>query len=115
MQRAKTKDPAAPSADSEKVKAALKTVYDDGFNIYASINRLKKEMGRKDHFPDEVLIGVCNSYWKNRDMIKARWPWFIQAMTTESNLWINRQHQAEKPDPRGPVSQSIKDIMRGAS
>jgi len=70
-------------------------------------------MKRSDNFPDDVIIGVCDSYWNNKPGIKNRWTWFIQAMTTETNLWINAQHQKAKPDPRGPVAQSIKDIMKG--
>ena len=95
------------------LEKALADIYADDFNIYAAINKLKKKMNRKDHFPDEVLIAVCDSYWNNKPGIKKRWPWFIQAMVTETNLWSNAQHEAAKPDPRGPVAQSIKDIMKG--
>ena len=98
--------------ENEAVKTSLAAVYESGFNIYAAINKLKKKMNRKDHFPDEVLIAVCDSYWNNKPGIKKRWPWFIQAMVTETNLWSCAQHEKAKPDPRAPMAQSIKDILR---
>ena len=94
------------------VEKELKGVYSDGFNIYAAINKLKKTMNRSD-FPDDVIVGVCRSYWRSKPGIKGRWPWFLAAMEYQTRLWICDQHEASKPDPRAPMAQSIKQILKG--
>lgn len=113
MQKPKAKGPAAPGPDSE-VAIALKAVYADGFNIYAAIGRLKKRYTALDKFPDEVLLGVCRGYWRCKPGIRARWPWFLKAMETETRLWICDQRAAENAaHKKAPVAQSIRDIMKG--
>jgi hypothetical protein len=114
MQKPKAKGPAASGPDSE-VGIALKAVYADGFNIYAAINRLKKKMNRQE-FPDVVLLGVCKSYWSCKPGIRGRWPWFLSSMEYQTRLWICDSHEAENAKhKRAPVSQSIRDIMKGMS
>jgi len=104
--------PSSKSQTNPKVEAALKAVYADGLNIYAMIGKLKKRYSSLESFPDRVLLGVCASYWRCKPTVRKRWPWFIAAMETETRLWICDQHEAEKPDPRAPAAQSIRDIMR---
>ena len=106
MRKSKAKDPATARVDS-----ALKAIYADGFNIYAAINKLKKKLTSVDKFPDEVLLGVCESYWRSKPGIKNRWPWFVAAMEYQTRLWICDQNQKAKPDPRAGFSQSIKEIL----
>lgn len=90
-------------------EAALKEVYDSGFNIYSLIGRLRKERNwPKDlKLPDEVIIGVCEQYFKDKDNIKKKWPWFLKVLDSEIIEWMESKKQG------GDVPQSIKDIMKG--
>lgn len=91
----------------------MAAVYADDFNIYAAINKLKKKMNRKDPFPDEVLIGVCDSYWNNKPGIKKRWPWFVAAMEYQTRLFICDAEEAKNAEyKKQPMAESIKQIMR---
>lgn len=107
---------------STELKTKLKSVYKDGFNIYAALNKVKRKIkvpadmrGTTEHdFPDEVLIGVCDSYWRSKPGIKDRWPWFLSAMEYQTRLWISDQREQENAKhKRAPASQALKDIMKG--
>lgn len=67
---------------SAALRAVLKEVFNDGMNIYALINKLKRIYGwpQEQQFPEEVLIKVCQSYHKNKPGIKNKWPWFCAAI-----------------------------------
>jgi hypothetical protein len=93
---------------SEKLKAALDKVIKDGFNIYKLLGRLKKEMRwQKDQlFPDEVLLGVCESYEKGKGKIKDQWAWFKVAIRQESEQYFATKNIEEhrKLKAQGPMS-----------
>lgn len=101
---------------SEKLKAALDKVLKDGFNIYELIGRLKKEMGwPKDRlFPEEVLLGVCESYEKGKTKIKDQWAWFKVAIRQESEKYFAAKNIDEhrKIKETGPMS--MGDLLRKA-
>jgi hypothetical protein len=99
-----------PSAAS----LALKKIKNEGFNIYALINKLKEAIHQpKDwQFPDDVLLRVCAAYEQDKVKIKEPWPWFLKVMKAENFLWhANEQIKANKKDKQ--CAPSIKDVMKG--
>lgn len=98
------------------LKAELDKIYKKGFNIFAIINRAKKELKQPKEwqFPEEVLMKICHSYWQNNGKIKKPWPWFVRVLkqcTCEYNANKNIQnHEAVKKEG---VPQALKDIIRG--
>ena len=104
---------AEPSA---ALQAALKKISDDGLNIYSLINQLKKRMKQpKDFcFPEEVLLGVCAAYDRDKGKIDKPWPWFIKVIQIESGLWHANQQIKTNTNKQGDFSASIKTIMKGA-
>lgn len=88
-------------------EAALKRVNDSGFNIYSLMGRLRKERKwPKDLIlPSEVVINVCNQYFKDKDNIKKPWPWFLKVMGSECKGWMESKKRT------GLMPQAIKDIM----
>jgi len=66
------------------VKAAVDKVVAAGFNLHALINQAKKDMKmQKVHFPDEVILNVCDSYWLYRHGIRRAYPWFLFVLKQE--------------------------------
>lgn len=98
---------------SKELKAAFDKLLNDGFNIYSLLNRLKKESKVGAEVPEEVLLRVCDSYWKNKP--KKAWPWFTTAITQEWQAYNARLHEQESEtiDKRGPIASSLKGIMKG--
>ena len=98
-----------------KVEEELKKVYKDGFNIYMYLNKLKKELKRKENFPDEVILRFCKAYWKNKPGVEKPYPYFIKTFRMVSSDWHANQQQAEhdKYKKQPPMAQSVKDILKG--
>lgn len=87
------------------LKTSLNEVYKGGLNIYALIERLKKELrwSKGQQFPDEVLMRVCDQYWLSRETIQKPWPWFLKVIkeqwykyNAENNI---KEHEQIKKDP----------------
>jgi hypothetical protein len=78
-------------------EAALKKVYDTGFNIYQLIAKTKKELhwGPDQKFPDEVILKVCEQYFKDKGTIKKQFPWFIKVLSMESAAYQARKNIEE--------------------
>jgi len=100
----------------EKLKAALDKVLKDGFNIYQLIGRLKKELKWKPEqmFPEEVLLGVCGSYEKNKTKIKDQWAWFKVAIRYESELYFAAKNIEEHRKIKDQKGLSLGEILRRA-
>ena len=85
--------------EKEQPEAAelLSKIYDMGFNIYKLINKMKKQLkwGKDQNFPDEVVIGVCRQYVKDKKKIKSEWAWFSKVMRVESAAYFARQSVVE--------------------
>lgn len=60
----------------------ISQVYKD-FPIYKFLGKLAKN---KLKLPEEVIIGICNSYLKNKSGIKDKWAWF---MITAKQCWAD--------------------------
>lgn len=90
---------AEPSA---ALKAALDKILKDGLNIYALMNKIKKESKVKAVIPEEVLLKVCDAYWLRKPDIKKPWPWFGRVLVAEWQDYNARkniaEHQAVKDD-----------------
>ena len=99
---------------SDQVEVALKTVYADGFNVYMMLNKLKKDLKRRDNFPDEVLLLFCEHYWKYHSEVKRTYPYFLKAFQMVSAQWHagNQIREGQKYKKEG-MAQSIKDILKG--
>ena len=66
------------------LKEELRRVHDSGLNIYALINRTKRELrAYKSHIPDQVLLKVCEHYWFEKNNIRRAFPWFIKVLKME--------------------------------
>ncbi len=69
---------------SFKLREELQRIHDSGLNIYALINRVKRELkSSKAHIPDEVLLRVCEHYWFEKNQIRKAFPWFIKVLKME--------------------------------
>jgi hypothetical protein len=99
---------------SPALKAALDKVYKNGTNIYALINKLKKQLkwGPEQQFPDEVLLHVCALHEKGQ--VKDEWPWFTAAIRKASEQHFALQNVKEGDAWKNqPAAESLKSIMAG--
>ncbi len=97
---------------SKELKAALDEISKGGLNIYALINKLKKQMDLpKDfQFPEEVLLKVCQAYDKKK--IQEPWPWFVKVIKDETAMWhANKQINLNRKDRN--MAPSLKELLKG--
>lgn len=95
-------------------KELLDKIYQD-MNIYALINRLKKELGwSKDMtFPDEVMISVCEAFLLNRGAIRNPWRWFLRVMAAESGKYFAKKQIEEGNQwKKERMPESIKQLLK---
>lgn len=98
---------------SPKLETALKRVYKQGFNIYNLIHIAKKQIGQPKewHFPEEVLLRVCEAYTRDKAEIHHSWPWFVKVLKDESALWHAQQNiNANKKDYKSTFN--LKDLLK---
>jgi len=95
---------------SAKLKEELQRIHNSGLNIYALINRTKRELKSvKAHIPDEVLLKLCDVYWCEKNQIRKAFPWFIKVLKMEwmafnANSTIAEHNQYRNdPGPRGGI------------
>lgn len=103
---------------NDRAKELMKAVYKDGFNIYQCLNRVKKNLKRKEDFPVEAIIWTCESYLKDPPKVKNHWTWFVTTFTQCSARYFSEQHCKESEARHrdrggGGIPQSLKDIMKG--
>ena len=101
--------------EQQKAEELLKRVHKNGLNIYALLNKLKKQLkwSKEQNFPSEVIIGVCERYFKDAH-IKREWPWFTVTIRAESAAYFARKSMEEGEDwKKAPVALSVKAIMKG--
>ena len=104
------------TAVNQQVEVAMKNIYKDGFNIYMMLNKLKKDLKRKDHFPDDLVLAFCGHYWKYRSAVKHTFPYFRKAFRmAASEYHANLQIQEGESHKNKEVSQIVKDLMKGMS
>ena len=92
----------------------LKIVYNEGFNVYQLIHRVKHKLGwAKDRkFPEEVILNLCKQYLKDRKKIRNEWVWFVKVLGEKSAEYYAQKNIDENKKDES-VPQSIKEIMRG--
>lgn len=98
---------------SKALLTALNGILSQGLNIYALINRLKKDIGQPKewHFPEEVLLRVCKAYEQDKGKIDKPWPWFVKVIKAESAMYFAQQ-QINANDKRTKWAFSIKDLLK---
>jgi len=97
-----------------EIQKRLKAINDDGFNIYMMLNKLKKDLKRKDDFPDDLIYRFCDHYWKYKPTNK--YIYFLQSFKQ-----VSAQHTAEQNVKEGEkfkkdskhTPQAMKDILKG--
>lgn len=96
------------------VKTALDLVLKDGFNIYKLINKARKQLKwtENQNFPNEVILGVCASYHKDKDKIKDPFPWFMVVLRKESEAYFAEKNIAEHRKIKDQGAMSLADILR---
>lgn len=104
------------SKEQQEADKLLDQVYKKGLNIYQLINKIKKQMkwGKKQRFPADVLIAVCQQYFKDKENIKSEWGWFTKVIQAESAAYFARKSVQEGEKwKKEPVALSMKKIMEG--
>lgn len=104
-----------PVNNSKMFNEALKKVHSDGFNISQMINRVNKKLKRIEPFPEEVILAVCDEYWKYKDTIKSQWPWFVRVLEAKSAEYYANKNIQEHAEIKKQGPMSLADILKGAS
>lgn len=98
---------------TELVKKLMGEVYQDGFNIYKCLNKLKKQLKLTEDFPQDAIIWTCEAYLRDKPKVRDHYPWFVRVFKASSEKFFSTKHEAEgKKHKKAPIPQSIKDIMR---
>jgi len=113
VERVENKDKAGPS---EELKAALNKIFQDKFNIFTLIAKIKKELkwDKGQEFPEEVLLKVCEAYWRDKPKIKQPWPWFRVVLTKESEMYFASKNIKEHAAIKKQGSMSLAEILKRA-
>jgi len=92
----------------------LKAVYDDGFNIYMMLNKLKKELGKKDNFPDALIDIFCANYWKYKP--KNKYIYFLHSFK-QASAQYNAEQSVKEGERHKKESKHtpklMKEILKG--
>lgn len=102
---------------SPALKAVLDKVYKEGLNIYALINKMKKQTGWKQdqHFPEGVLVRVCEQYHKDKIKIKKQWPWFCRVLIAETERYFADKNISEHKAIKQAGGMSLAQILNMAA
>jgi len=95
---------------SPVLQTALNKVYKEGLNIYALLNKLKKESKVGARLPEEVILRVCNNYTQNKVKVENQWAWFTKAIIGAWEQW-NVEQNIKDSDKFKHSAVSIKDIL----
>jgi len=111
-EKEKEKELKQPSA---VLQTALEKIFKDNFNIYQLINKVKKQLGwpKEQQFPEEVLLGVCDAYWREKEkaQIQSPFPWFMAVLRKESESYFASKNIEEHRKLKEQGALSLKDIM----
>jgi hypothetical protein len=75
---------------NQETKSKLAVVYHKGLNIYALLNRFKKEMFKD--MPENIVNIVCDKYLSSPEKVINPWGWFLRVLRAErdkSNAKVN--------------------------
>lgn len=102
---------------SEELRHQIGKVQADGFKIYSMIMKTKRALKNPTlHFPDEVILKVCDEYWFHKKEIRNPYAWFLRVLKAEWEQWNARGNMAEHAqykrdsNPRGGCAM-IGDIL----
>ena len=93
------------SKENPLLKTELDKVFKDGFNIFALMNKVKKESKTGAEIPEDVLFKVCARYWQDKAIIKNAWTWFVAVLRREWELFDTESYK------HSGMAQSIKSIL----
>jgi hypothetical protein len=101
---------------SEELKAALDKIAKDGLNIYALIEKTKKELkwGKDQWFQEEVMLKVCQAYWRDKGEIHHPWPWFKIVLKQESALFCATKNIEDHRKAKESPGMSLAEILKRA-
>lgn len=98
-----------------ELRELVKDCYDKGFNVYACINKVKKDKKWRIEVPDEVVERVCRQYLAEKDSVKSAWPWFLKVFAMESQAYFAtqqiREHERIKAEEK-KSAYSLKEILQ---
>jgi phage replication O-like protein O len=102
--------------ENPEVTKALDAIYKEGFNIYALINKAKAQLkwGKDQRFPDQVILGVCAAYQKDKPKITNAWPWFTVVLRKESEAFFAAKNIAEHQKIKSQGAMSLAEILSRA-
>ena len=96
-----------------ETKKIMEQVYKNGLNIYALINRLKKQCKIPKDFPDEVIIEVCKEYQRYKKSIGNQWAWFTRVMVVKSREYFaNKNIEESKKWDKRDTTFKIGDLFK---
>jgi len=81
-------------SNSPALQEAFNLIIKDGFNIYPLLIKTKKLLKQPAgfEFPEEVLLKVCEAYWREKATIRKPWPWLIRVLRDEWSRWNIAMH-----------------------
>lgn len=90
------KEPSAP-VENSVLKEKLSRCKKSGFNIYALMNRFKKDTGyRFTSLPDEVVEGVADAYLQRGKKLEGdAWPYFMRMLRGELTAYNSKRSEEE--------------------
>lgn len=98
---------------SRNCQDLLKAVYKE-FGVYQFLTKLYKD--KKIIIPEEVLVKICESYFKNKPM-ETDWGWFIVVTQKEWESWNSAQNEKDskerEKEARAPIAPAIAEIIKG--
>ena len=100
------------AAFSKETQDLLKTVFKN-FNVYQLLGRLKKESKGSVELPEEVVVLVCERFLKNKEQIRATWPWFKESVVWAWEMWNASKNQKEGQSWK-ETTVSMKDLLKCA-
>lgn len=101
---------------NQKVATALAAVNKDGFNIYAALERVRvaRKQPKGAKMPDEILLQLCEQYWKYKPQIRDHWPWFIRVLGSLADQYnANRNVMEHQEMKKMQLPENIRDILKG--
>jgi phage replication O-like protein O len=103
--------------ENPEVTKALEAVYKTGFNIYALINKAKAQLKwtKEQRFPDQVILGVCAAYQKDKPKIANSWPWFTVVLRKESEAFFAAKNIEEHRQIKNQGTLSLAEILSRAA
>ena len=90
----------------------LKETYASGLNIYALLNKFKKEMMYP--MPENIIKLVCEEYLLNKPKIIHSWPWFASVIKRKRDeVYAQSQIKEHQESAKHTNTKLLRDIFGG--